>query len=180
MAVGLVRPKSDVFKDEIKVRPIFSAYNSMLSVLVLWISHHANPAWKLPPPSLTHLHAPKFTNTHSTSSWSARPRRWSCLLSGSWTATRRVGCRSAGPPSGNLFLHAHIYVCVDRSTLGLLFLSRNKNDARTLTAVYHMHRVSTDGVIVRKVVGTPDGRIFLAGQDGNVYEVRFLRRIYMC
>lgn len=31
--------------------------------------------------------------------------------------------------------------------------------------------MSTDGVIVRKVVGTVDGRIFLAGQDGNVYEV---------
>lgn len=32
--------------------------------------------------------------------------------------------------------------------------------------------VSTDGVIVRKVVGSASGRIFLAGQDGNMYEVR--------
>lgn len=29
---------------------------------------------------------------------------------------------------------------------------------------------------MRKVVGTADGRIFLAGQDGNVYEVSSVGR----
>ncbi|KAM3568456.1 hypothetical protein VYU27_009418 [Nannochloropsis oceanica] len=34
-------------------------------------------------------------------------------------------------------------------------------------------RVSTDGVTINKVVGSSNGRIFLAGLDGNIYEIQY-------
>ncbi len=40
--------------------------------------------------------------------------------------------------------------------------------------------VPTDGVIMRKIVGTPNGRIFMGGDDGNLYEVVYAKNQSWC
>jgi len=37
--------------------------------------------------------------------------------------------------------------------------------------------VPTDGVAIRKIVGSPNGRIFMAGDDGNIYELAYQQHV---
>lgn len=132
-------------------------------------------------------------NKNSTSSWCARPRPSSSSPCGSSTAaaptrTTTACSTSAAPPSGEfssaLFLlyllspgymksiHPFLSIPPPASQPSLSVPSHPlPHPPPFLYMSLQKSSVSTDGVIVRKVVGAANGRIFLAGQDGNVYEV---------
>lgn len=105
VAVGLVRPNRDVFKDEIKVR--FYVVHIYIYIYVYGCATtddvHIDVNTRTPPTSPLHLTPTQTPPKNSTSSWPARPRPSRSSPCGSRTARRRVAPKSAAPPSGAPF-----------------------------------------------------------------------------
>ena len=71
-------------------------------------------------------------------------------------------------------LISHILVIATTVEIVLVGIERSGNRVKDPV---HLHptalRCSTDGVRINKIVGTVEGRIFLAGSDSYVYEVQY-------
>lgn len=63
-----------------------------------------------------------------------------------------------------------MYILIN-SSIYLFWLGRTIEQLELTTDT--IYEVPTEGVITSKIVGTNDGRIFLASEDGNLFEIDY-------
>lgn len=63
-----------------------------------------------------------------------------------------------------------LYILIN-SSIYLFWLGRTIEQLELTTDT--IYEVPTEGVITSKIVGTNDGRIFLASEDGNLFEIDY-------
>jgi len=57
--------------------------------------------------------------------------------------------------------------------LSKAYADRSRMCARSSSTLAAQFSVPSDNVHMLKIIGTPEGRIFMCGKDGNVYELHY-------
>ena len=77
-------------------------------------------------------------------------------------------------PRPGIFLDSVKYVLVVATTVHVAILAlKSDSESRSISLLQTHFVVGTDNILVRKVVGTQAGRVFMAGSDNNLYELLY-------
>lgn len=81
---------------------------------------------------------------------------------------------SISAPKPGVFLDSVKYVLVVATTVEVVLMAVSWDDAAgDLKIIPTTYSISTDSVPMLKVTGTQSGRVFMGGQDGNLYELTY-------
>ena len=77
-------------------------------------------------------------------------------------------------PRPGIFLDSVKYLLVVATTVHVAILAlKSDTDSQSISLLQTHFVVGTDNILVRRVVGTQAGRVFMAGSDNNLYELLY-------